>query len=219
MDDSLISSFLLRSLNYDIIYQGWRENVPATSEWGRLTRAICTGGSLRVLKVQLYQGGEETEASSELETLGSMHPPALEELSLNGTYYSNCNDAHLRMLADSVNMSTLHTFNFTNGDPTSFFKAFTGRLTGLKTLRVEMCRNGDGDIAAKFISSVDELEVLCINGSPAVIDTLWPSIVKHRSALKSIFVWGKVEVVRLEEVVNTFPLVSRLGWNVPYEVT
>lgn len=73
------------------------------------------------------------------------------------------------MLAGSANTSTLHSPTFSNGDPASFFKAFTGRLTDLETLRVEMVRNGNGDIAAKLISSIDELEVLGINGSPAVI--------------------------------------------------
>jgi hypothetical protein len=217
MDEKLLSSSLLRSLTYDIIYPGYQADHSAI-EWAKLTRAISVGGGLRVLRIRIQYGGEEPESDLQLELPQDSHLPALKELTLHGAHGFNWTDEHCRRLASSVDMSTLHTLNFARGMPTPFLKAFTGRLPDLKTLRFEIGRNANAEITADFIESVKGLELLDIDGPISVMDTLWPAIVQHRATLKSLCLRQNMAIGRLEEVVNSFPLMQRLGWNVLYEV-
>jgi hypothetical protein len=218
MDEKLLSSSLLRSLTYDVIYQGYGADRSASFEWAKLTRAISVGGCLRVLRIRIRSGGEEPESDSQLALFRDFHLPALEEFTLHGAYNYYWTDEHCRMLANSVDMSTLHTLDFARGMPTPFFKAFTGRIPGLKKLQVEIRRNDNLEIIADFIKSVEGLELLDIDGPESVIDALWPAIVRHRETLKSLYLRQHIELGRLEEVVNSFTSVERLGWNVLYEV-
>ncbi|KAH7385164.1 hypothetical protein DE146DRAFT_748088 [Phaeosphaeria sp. MPI-PUGE-AT-0046c] len=217
MDERLLSSSLLRSLTYQVIYQGYQDNIPVSLEWAKLTRAISAGGNLRVLRIQIQAGGDEPQSESQLELSRALHLPALEEFSLQGTYYNNWNDEHCRMLANSVDMSKLHTLNIANGMPTSFFRAFTWRLPGIKTLRLEIRRQDDIGATAAFIRSVDGLEVLDIDAPPSVVDALWPVIVQHSATLKNLCLRAKVDIERLEQVTNSFSLIQRLGWRIPHK--
>lgn len=218
MDGKLLSSSLLRSLTYEVIYEGYQADHPASQEWAKITRAISAGGNLRMLKVHMKECREEPENDSQVELSRDRRLPALEEFTLYGAYSYNWSDDHCRMLADSVDLSTLHTLNLSSGMPTTFFKAFTGRLPGLKTLRVEIRRNVNVDSTASFISAVNTLQSLDIDGPTSVVDILWPAIVQHRATLTDICLRKHVSLGRLEEIMKTFPSVKRLGWNVPYEV-
>jgi hypothetical protein len=218
MDEKLLSSSLLRSLTYEVIYQGYQANRSASLEWAKLTRAISVGGCLRVLRIQIQEGGEELESDAQLALSWDSHLPALEEFTLDGAYDYNWTDEHCRMLANSVGMSTIRTLNFVGGMPTAFSKAFTGRTPGLKTLRMGIRRTVNVGTTADFIKVVEGLELLDIDGPESVIDALWPAIVQQRATLKSLHLRQHIKVGRLEEVVNSFPCVERLGWNVRYEV-
>jgi hypothetical protein len=218
MDEKLLSSSLLTSLTYDVIYHGYQADRSASFEWAKLTRATSVGGCLRVLRIQIQAGGEEPESDSQLALSQNLHLPALEEFTLHGAYDYNFTDEHSQMLVNSVDTSTLHTLNFGGGMPTAFFKAFTGRLSGLRTLRVEIRRNVNVEIIADFIKSVEGLELLDIDGPTSVIDGLWPAIVQHRATLKNLHLRQHIGIGRLQEVVNSFPSVEHLGWNVRYEV-
>jgi hypothetical protein len=218
MDEKLLSSSLLSSLTYNVIYQGYQADRSASLEWEKLTRAVCVGGCLRVLQIQIQVGGEKPESDSQLALPRNFHLPALEEFTLYGAYDRIWTDEHCQMLDNSVDMSRLHTLNFADGMPTSFFKTFTGRLPGLKTLRLEITRNVNVEVTANFIKSIEGLELLDIDGPASMIDVLWPAIVQHRTTLKRLYLRQHIEIGRLEEVSNSFPCVQRLGWNVRYEV-
>jgi hypothetical protein len=218
MDEQLLSSSLLRSLTYEVTYQGYEADHSASLEWGKLTRAISVSSCLRVLRIQIYMGGERSESNPQLALPQDFQLPALEEFALYGAYDLRWTDEHCQMLDSSVGMSTLHTLNFARGMPTSFFRTFTGRLPGLKTLRLEITRNANVEVTADFIKSIEGLELLDIDGPASVIDVLWPAIVQHRTTLKRLYLRQHIEIGRLEEVSNSFPCVERLGWNVLYKV-
>jgi hypothetical protein len=218
MDEKLLSSPLLTSLTYEVIYKEYKGDRLPSFEWAKITRAIHVGGCLRILRLQIRPGGRDPEYDSQFELFGDLPLPELEEITLHNAYEYNVTDEYCRMLANSVGMSKLHTLNFADGISTPFCEAFTGRLPDLKTLRVKIQRNVEVEITADFIKSLKRLESLDINGSLSVIDALWPAIMQHGATLKNLQLRQHIEIGRLEEVVNSFPSLERLGWYVRYEV-
>ena len=63
MDKKLLSS-LMRSLTYDIIFQGDEADGPASLGWVKLTCAVSVGGCHCVLSIQIQESGEESESDS-----------------------------------------------------------------------------------------------------------------------------------------------------------
>lgn len=218
IDEKLLSSPLLKSLTYEIIYEGYSSDSPMSPEWTKLTRAISSGGGLRVLRIKATSGGvcgEEPDKALQLDVCRDSHLPALEEFTLDGSFY-HWDDEHSEMFARSVDTSRLHTLNFPTSMTASFFRAFKKQLPGLKKFRIGRC--GSGHVIADFVKSIEGLELLAIDGQAPAIDVLWPAIMQHKNTLKSLCLRERVGVARLEEVMNSFPSVTCLGWDVPYEV-
>ncbi|ORY07385.1 hypothetical protein BCR34DRAFT_626448 [Clohesyomyces aquaticus] len=240
MDTPLLSSPLLRSLTYDIFHKGHRAEDPAPSEWPKLTRALESGGHVRVLRIQntgdgtAYYGvqvlgdSENSDKLMRLDITPSTRLPALEELSIREDKYWGSStylwdDEHCRLLRNAMDWSRLRKLDFGAGRPDAFFAAFRGVMPNLKALRFGAQYDTVGH-AKSFLKSVTALESLDIARAESAFQTLWPEILRHKDTLKELLLRPTtsgycspdyIKLEHLETIASGFPALERFGWDAP----
>jgi hypothetical protein len=134
---------------------------------------------------------------------------------------------HCVLLLNSSDWSSLIVLEFGPDLPVAFFETFISHLPGLKKLRFGFDREttlSDLRIVRRFMESVEVLEGLDIDQPKRGIDTLWPAVLMHTKTLKDLILRPSharyyepeyMSFEMLEEIVQTFPVLERLGWDVP----
>ncbi|KAF2026033.1 hypothetical protein EK21DRAFT_75043 [Setomelanomma holmii] len=240
MDMKLLSSPLLRKLIYTVYHQGHRADEPARSEWPKLTRALVAGGSVRFLTIDNVKDGTEyygvkviddnevTEKMMRLDITPGTRLPPLEELTIRENRYWGSStymwdEEHCRLLLDAMDWSHLRKLDFGADKPDAFFSVFERHLPDLKILRFGTQNDAIGPVP-RFIDSVTALESLDIARAEYSLDSLWPSIMKHKDTLREIILRPTTagycqpqytKLNRLEIIASEFPVLERLGWDAP----
>jgi hypothetical protein len=237
MDFNLLSSSLLHSLTYNVFFDSYRVDKPARSEWPRLTKALVTGGSIRMLVLEgkddssYNKGGQilsehELPAMLQLDITPGTRFPALEELTLRLANHAYSWDTkHCELLRDTMNWSRLRKLDFGGSMPEPFFAAMTGHLPKLQALRFGVpYEERSVDTITRFIDSLRDLEALDIAQAGYVIDKLWPSIMQHKTGLKELLLrptTGRyyykqyIDLEYLKTIAAEFPSLERIGWDAP----
>jgi hypothetical protein len=235
MDIRLLSSPLLTNLTYTIYRKGYHADTPARSEWPKLTQALVAGGHVRVLRIEtqvsMVRGtrfdmvnDNEPEKLMRLDLAPGMRLPPLEEFTLldqrdYGASTYLWDQEHCNMLRDTMDWSRMRKLDFACEKPDAFFTAFTGRLPGLKHLRFGT-RNEFGGAVKGFLESVTALESLDIDRVQGAMFGLMPAIMKHKDTLRELIlrrVRDPMSIRTLTEIIEQFPGLERLGWEVPYD--
>lgn len=172
----------------------------------------------------------EPEKLARLDISADTRLPQLEELSIDvprpwGSSSYLWDSEHCLLLRDAMDWSRLRKLDFGMDNPHDFFTTFTGVLPNLKALRFEV-RDGHAAAAKKFIGSINALESLYVGKAQAGLDELWPAILQHKKSLKEL-IFGPAlgrefstqysDLSRLKEVVDNFPGLDRLGWDIPFK--
>lgn len=245
VDTQRLSSPLLASLTCQVLFRGYRATEPTLSEWPLLTRLITSPDSkLKVLRIESkredeYDGADILRSYDGLELklarldVGpDTRLPALEEFDLReqrhwgGSRYA-WDREHCNILLRAGDWSKLRVLDFGEDVPVEFFHAFTGHVLGLEKLRFGIGENEnepDFGVIRDFIGSVKALESIDLDQPKAAIDVLWPVIEGHKATLRELILRPShgsyyspqyLEFNLLEQVVQDFPRLERLGWDVP----
>jgi len=233
MDTKLLSSPLLKELAYNVYFAGYHSKLPAPSGWSTLTHALVTGGHVRVLRIEAQPGRHDTVVERSepkklmrLDFTPGMRLPFLEELTLHSedkdrcAFYYSWDTEHCKLFREAIDVSRLRRLDFGSDIPTDLFSTLMGSLPNLKTLRFGIPPHGSVGVANRFIESLPSLESLDIDLTQLAIDKLWPTIMKRKGTLKELILrrpGHRDDIDRLQTLSNQFPMLERLGWEVPCE--
>lgn len=240
IDTRLLSSPLLVELTYTVYEQGYDDSTPCRSDWPAVSRALAAGGNVRRLRLQSAPDGDrysDTRVVSDAESSklpridfsSGLRLSRLEELSIQvkrqwwqGSTYL-WDEEHCGEFLGFLDTSRLRRLDFGGDNPEAFFRTFTGRLPGLKSLRFGAVEGASGPAQA-FIKSLDALEHLEIAQAQLAIDELWSAIEQHSVSLRTLILQPAlsgycsarhIDLQRLEAIAANFPKLERLGWDAP----